>query len=113
LRVRQLAGDESAVASAPPPASGRAPRGSLAAAPPAVQSLVADYLVDNWEPDEVLLRLALAFSRKATGASVAARTEACAAHLRRKRTARRALSGIGVNQNLADYQQGRRWDGKR
>jgi len=45
----------------------------LLALPPAVQSLVADYLVDNWEPDEVLLRLALAFSRKATGASVAAR----------------------------------------
>src|ERR1039458_3639132 len=38
LRVRQLAGDESAVASAPPPASGHAPRGSLAAAPPACPS---------------------------------------------------------------------------
>ena len=33
LNVKRLAGDESAVASAPPPTSGRVPRGSPAAAP--------------------------------------------------------------------------------
>jgi CheY-like chemotaxis protein len=54
----------------------------LLALPPAVQSLVTDYLADNWEPEEVLLRMALAISRKATAASVAARVPevfACAA----------------------------------
>jgi len=45
----------------------------LLALPPAVQSLVVDYLADNWEPEEVLLRLALAIARKATAASVADR----------------------------------------
>ena len=40
--------------------------------PPAVQLRAADYLVDNWEPEELLLRLTLAISRKATTASVPA-----------------------------------------
>jgi DNA-binding response OmpR family regulator len=40
--------------------------------PPAVQLRATDYLVDDWEPEELLLRLTLAISRKATAASVAA-----------------------------------------
>ena len=47
--------------------------------PPAVQLRAADYLVDNWEPEELLLRLTLAISRKATEASGAAATPKVAA----------------------------------
>jgi DNA-binding response OmpR family regulator len=44
--------------------------------PPAVQLRAADYLVDNWEPEELLLRLTLVISRKATAPSGAAATPA-------------------------------------
>jgi CheY-like chemotaxis protein/HPt (histidine-containing phosphotransfer) domain-containing protein len=44
----------------------------LMALPPAVQALVVEYLADNWEPGEMLLRLTLAVLRKATAASVPA-----------------------------------------
>jgi len=47
-------------------------RRRLMALPPAVQLRAADYLVDDWQPEELLLRLALAISRKATAASDAA-----------------------------------------
>ena len=39
---------------------------------PTVQMRAADYLVDDWEPEELLLRLTLAVSRKAAAAPVAA-----------------------------------------
>jgi len=38
-------------------------RGYLTALPPAFQSLVADFLFDGWEPEELLLRLAMASRR--------------------------------------------------
>jgi DNA-binding response OmpR family regulator len=44
-------------------------RRRLMTLPPAVQLRAADYLIDNWQPEELLLRLALAISRKATEAS--------------------------------------------
>jgi len=47
-------------------------RRRLMALPPAVQLRAADYLVDDWQPEELLLRLALAISRRATEASGAA-----------------------------------------
>jgi len=54
-------------------------RRHLLALPPAVQLRAADYLVDDWEPEELLLRLMRAISRKATAASVAAATPEVAA----------------------------------
>ncbi len=48
--------------------------GYLMALPPAVQGLVTEYLADNWEPGEMLLRLTLAVLRKANAASVPAAT---------------------------------------
>jgi CheY-like chemotaxis protein len=45
----------------------------LMALPLAIHSLVGEYLIENWEAEELLLRLALAISRKETAASVPAR----------------------------------------
>jgi len=47
-------------------------RRRLMTLPPAVQMRAADYLVDDWQPEELLLRLALAISRRATAAGGAA-----------------------------------------
>jgi CheY-like chemotaxis protein len=44
----------------------------LMALPPAVHSLVGEYLIENWEAEELLLRLALAISRKETAANASA-----------------------------------------
>jgi CheY-like chemotaxis protein len=46
-------------------------RRHLLALPPEVQSQVADYLFYNWEPEELLMRLALALWRKAATALAA------------------------------------------
>jgi CheY-like chemotaxis protein len=46
-------------------------RGHLMALPPALQLMVADYLFYNWERGELLLRITLAISRKASIAPVA------------------------------------------
>jgi len=43
----------------------------LMALPPAIQFLAAEYLVEHWDPEELLLRLALSVSRKETAASCA------------------------------------------
>ena len=50
-------------------------RGYLMTLPKAIHALVAEYLVENWEVEELLLRLAVAVSRKETAACVAAPTE--------------------------------------
>jgi DNA-binding response OmpR family regulator len=47
-------------------------RRHLMTLPPAVQLRAADYLVDDWEPEELLLRLTLVISRKAAAAPLAA-----------------------------------------
>jgi CheY-like chemotaxis protein len=44
----------------------------LMALPVEVQTLVAEYLADNWEPEEMLLRLTLAILRKTMAPSAAA-----------------------------------------
>ena len=48
------------------------------ALPPAIHSLVGEYLVENWEAEELLLRLALAVSRKETAAYGSAGPESSA-----------------------------------
>jgi CheY-like chemotaxis protein len=48
----------------------------LMALPPAIHSLVGEYLVESWEAEELMLRLAQAVSRKERAASVSAAPEA-------------------------------------
>jgi CheY-like chemotaxis protein len=50
----------------------------LMALPLAIHSLVGEYLVENWEAEELLLRLALAISRKETATTVSAGLESSA-----------------------------------
>jgi CheY-like chemotaxis protein len=67
-------------------------RGILMALPSAVQSPVADYLFYNWEPEELLLRLALAVWRKAPTVFVTP-AAACVAAFQTTEISRHIASG--------------------
>lgn len=67
----------------------------LMALPPAVQTLVAEYLADNWEPEEMLLRLTVAIWRKAVAASTAAAAPRVTA-LKAAEEPRRAIASPSV-----------------
>jgi len=53
-------------------------RRCLMALPPAIHSLVGEYLVESWEAEELLLRLAQTVSRKETAADVSTGLESSA-----------------------------------